>query len=82
MESILQGLAASFGNNILFALPIAVTLFGEEATLPMVAIIVLALNYQVRTDAIAPAILLSTLGSLVSLAIVASWELVRQDESQ
>ena len=34
---------------------------------------VLALNYQVRTDAIAPAILLSTLGSLVSLAIVASW---------
>ena len=41
MESILLGLAASFGNNILFALPIAVTLFGEGAALPMVAIIVL-----------------------------------------
>ena len=34
---------------------------------------VLALNYQVRTDAIAPAILFTTLGSLASLTIVASW---------
>ncbi len=39
MESILLGLAASFGNHILYVLPIAISLFGEESTLPFVAII-------------------------------------------
>ena len=39
MESILLGLAASFGNHILYVLPIAISLFGEEATLILVAII-------------------------------------------
>jgi len=35
--------------------------------------LVIASNYQVRTDAIAPAIFFTSLGSLVSLTIVASW---------
>ena len=34
---------------------------------------VLALNYQVRTNVIATAILFTTLGSLASVTIVASW---------
>ena len=38
-ESILLGLAASFGNHILYVLPIAISLFGEDATLAFVAII-------------------------------------------
>jgi malonate transporter and related proteins len=38
-EAILLGLAAAFGNHILFVLPIAVNLFGEHATVPIVAII-------------------------------------------
>lgn len=38
-ESVLLGLAASFGNNLLFVLPIAVNLYGVDATLPLVAII-------------------------------------------
>ena len=40
-ESILLGLAASFGNHVLFVLPIALTLFGEESMAPIVAIIAL-----------------------------------------
>ena len=38
-ESILLGLAAAFGNTLLFVLPIALALFGDGATLPIVAII-------------------------------------------
>ncbi len=38
-ESILLGLAASFGNHLLYVLPIAISLFGEDATLAFVAII-------------------------------------------
>jgi len=38
-ESILLGLAASFGNHILYVLPIAISLFGEDSTLDFVAII-------------------------------------------
>ncbi len=38
-ESVLLGLAASFGNNLLFVLPIVVNLYGTEAALPLVAII-------------------------------------------
>ena len=39
MESILLGLAASFGNHILYVLPIAISLFGEQSTLLFIAII-------------------------------------------
>lgn len=38
-ESILLGLAAAFSNHVLFVLPIAITLFGDSVTLPIVAII-------------------------------------------
>ena len=38
-EAVLLGLACSFGNHILFVLPIAISVFGEDATLPIVAII-------------------------------------------
>ncbi len=38
-ESILLGLAASFGNHILYVLPISISLFGKDATLAFVAII-------------------------------------------
>lgn len=38
-ESILLGMAAAFSNHVLFVLPIAVTLFGDSVTLPIVAII-------------------------------------------
>ena len=38
-ESVLLGLAASFGNNLLFVLPIVINLYGAEAALPLVAII-------------------------------------------
>lgn len=38
-ESILLGLAAAFSNHVLFVLPIALTLFGDSVTLPIVAII-------------------------------------------
>ena len=38
-ESILLGLAAAFGNTLLFVLPITLALFGESSTLPIVAII-------------------------------------------
>ena len=40
-ESILLGLAASFGNHLLFVLPIAVSLFGDEIVVPIIAIIAL-----------------------------------------
>lgn len=39
MEAALLGLAIALTNHILFVLPIAVTLFGEAATTPIVAII-------------------------------------------
>lgn len=38
-ESILLGLASSFGNHLLFVLPITINLFGDIAALPLVAII-------------------------------------------
>ncbi len=38
-ESVLLGLACALTNHILFVLPIAVTLFGEEMAAPIVAII-------------------------------------------
>jgi malonate transporter and related proteins len=38
-EAILLGLACALTNHILFVLPIAITLFGEEAAAPIVAII-------------------------------------------
>jgi malonate transporter and related proteins len=38
-EAILLGLACALTNHILFVLPIAITLFGEQATAPIVAII-------------------------------------------
>ena len=38
-ESILLGMAAAFSNHVLFVLPIAITLFGDSVTLPIVAII-------------------------------------------
>ncbi|MBT3358538.1 MAG: AEC family transporter [Rhodospirillales bacterium] len=38
-ESILLGMAAAFSNHVLFVLPIALTLFGDGVTLPIVAII-------------------------------------------
>jgi predicted permease len=37
-EALLIGLATAFANHLLFVLPIAVTLFGERATTPIVAI--------------------------------------------
>lgn len=37
-ESLLIGLAAPFANHLLFVLPIAITLFGENAAIPIVAI--------------------------------------------
>lgn len=37
-ESLLIGLATAFANHVLFVLPIAITLFGENATMPIVAI--------------------------------------------
>jgi predicted permease len=37
-ESLLIGLATAFANHLLFVLPIAVTLFGQGAALPIVAI--------------------------------------------
>lgn len=37
-ESLLIGLATAFANHLLFVLPIAVTLFGDSAALPIVAI--------------------------------------------
>ena len=37
-ESILLGLAAAFGNHVLFVLPIAVSLFGDAVTEPIIAI--------------------------------------------
>lgn len=40
-ESLLLDLAASFGNGLLFVLPIATNLFGEAATVPIIAIITL-----------------------------------------
>ena len=40
-EAVLLGLAASFGNHLLFVLPIAVNLFGDEVTTTIVAIIAL-----------------------------------------
>ena len=40
-EAILIGLAVSMGNHILFVLPIAITLFGEQATLQIIGIITL-----------------------------------------
>lgn len=39
MEAALLGLAIALTNHILFVLPIAVTLFGETAAMPIVAII-------------------------------------------
>ena len=39
MESIFLGLAASFGNHILYVLPIEMSSFGEESTSSFVAII-------------------------------------------
>ncbi|MEO9576162.1 MAG: AEC family transporter [Tateyamaria sp.] len=39
MEAALLGLAAALANHVLFVLPIAVTLFGESAAVPIVAII-------------------------------------------
>lgn len=39
MESALLGLAIALTNHILFVLPIATTLFGEDAVVPIVAII-------------------------------------------
>jgi len=39
MEAALLGLAIALTNHILFVLPIAITLFGEEAVTPIVAII-------------------------------------------
>ncbi len=38
-ESVLLGLASAYSNHVLFVLPIAVTLFGEEAAAPIVSII-------------------------------------------
>ena len=38
-ESILLGVAAAYSNHVLFVLPIALTLFGDAVTLPIVAII-------------------------------------------
>lgn len=38
-EAILLGLACALTNHILFVLPIAITLFGEEAAAPIVAIV-------------------------------------------
>lgn len=38
-ESILLGLAAAYSNHVLFVLPIATALFGDAASLPIVAII-------------------------------------------
>lgn len=40
-ESLLLGMAASFANHVFFVLPIARQLYGEVATLPVVAIITL-----------------------------------------
>ncbi|MCG8511316.1 MAG: AEC family transporter [Rhodospirillales bacterium] len=40
-ESILLGLSAAFSNHVLFVLPIAVTLFGQTVTPPIIAIITL-----------------------------------------
>lgn len=37
-ESLLIGLATAFANHLLFVLPIAITLFGEDAAIPIVAI--------------------------------------------
>ena len=37
-ESILLGMASAFANHLLFVLPIAILLFGEQASLPIVAI--------------------------------------------
>ena len=37
-ESVLLGMASAFANHLLFILPIAILLFGEEASLPIVAI--------------------------------------------
>lgn len=39
MEAALLGLAIALANHILFVLPIAITLFGEDAVTPIVAII-------------------------------------------
>ena len=38
-ESILLGVAAAYSNHVLFVLPIALTLFGDAVTLPIIAII-------------------------------------------
>lgn len=38
-ESILLGFAAAYSNHVLFVLPIAIVLFGDAVTLPIVAII-------------------------------------------
>ena len=67
----------------IFASIILVGIFGvslAHAKVPMIAAaapcgtmaFVLALNYGIRTDAIAPAILLTTIGSLVSVTFAAS----------
>jgi predicted permease len=40
-EALLLGLAASFGNALMFVLPIAIALYGEAAALPIVAIVAL-----------------------------------------
>jgi malonate transporter and related proteins len=40
-ESILLGLSACFSNHVLFVLPIALSLFGQSVTTPIVAIITL-----------------------------------------
>ena len=37
-EALLIGLATAFANHLLFVLPIAITLFGENAAIPIVAI--------------------------------------------
>ncbi len=37
-EALLIGLATAFANHLLFVLPIAITLFGEDAAIPIVAI--------------------------------------------
>ncbi|NQV99005.1 MAG: AEC family transporter [Rhodospirillales bacterium] len=39
LEAILLGLAAAYSNHVLFVLPIAVALFGDAVSLPIVAII-------------------------------------------
>ena len=67
----------------IFVSVILVIIFGftlAQAKIPMMAAaapcgtmaFVLAVNYKIRTDAIAPAILITTIGSLLSVTIAAS----------